>query len=102
MRTCSDTITVVQINLDPVSFDVAECAERDIESSRRGGAVTDRFTPQGCSARKPSGEAQPTRVRKLEERSEATGLEAGFLREGWKEETFRQRGREVESEKERR
>lgn len=37
MRSCSDTITVVQINLGPVSFDVAEaeCAERDIES--RGG-----------------------------------------------------------------
>ena len=34
MRSCSDTITVVQINLGPVSFDVAaaECAERDVES----------------------------------------------------------------------
>lgn len=47
MRTCSDTITVVQINLDPVSFDVAECAERDIESRGKERAVTDRFTPWG-------------------------------------------------------
>lgn len=30
MRTCSDTIIVVQINFGPVSFDVAERMERDI------------------------------------------------------------------------
>ena len=47
MRTCSDAITVVQINLDPVSFDVAERAARDIESRGKERAVTDRFTPRG-------------------------------------------------------
>lgn len=77
MRTCSDTITVVQINLDPVSFDVAECARRDVESAGKERAVTDRLTPR-CSAHKPSGETEPTRARELEERSEAKGLETGF------------------------
>ncbi len=47
MRTCSDTITVVQINLDPVSFSVTERVERDIEHGGKGRAVTDSFTPLG-------------------------------------------------------
>lgn len=56
IRTRSHTIAVVQINLDPISFNVAQCAcvcvcVEEMFRKRRGerGTVTDRFAPRSVA-----------------------------------------------------